>query len=150
MPLTDEQRLERKRGKARERQKAFRHKMLKSNESEAYRARRREQDNKSKKKKREEAKTVTIAKHGNNEATSEMVAEEAMSILAAAATARASAEGGSVPSSAGVPAVAATLVMDRGNRSAADRIREITELRESGLVTNEQFEKKRQEIIDSI
>ena len=85
MPLTDEERLERKRAKNRARQKAFRFRKLNSKDSEAYRTRRKEDDIKSKKKKKVEANIVSIALHGNLEANSEMVAEEAMSILAAAA-----------------------------------------------------------------
>jgi hypothetical protein len=53
------------------------------------------------------------------------------------------------------PAVMATAVemMERGDttrRSAAERIKEITQLHESGILTNKQYEKKKQEIIDSI
>jgi hypothetical protein len=48
----------------------------------------------------------------------------------------------------------ASAVMERGgdttHRSAAERIDEITQLHTSGILTNEQYEKKKQEIIDSI
>lgn len=37
-----------------------------------------------------------------------------------------------------------------GNRSAADRIKEISELRDQGVLTETEFQKKRQDIIDSI
>jgi hypothetical protein len=60
------------------------------------------------------------------------------------------------PSAAVVPAnsVAATAaypVMERGaERPTADRIKDITTLYESGVLTKDEFDKKRQEIIDSI
>lgn len=44
-----------------------------------------------------------------------------------------------------------TEAMDRGGpSSAAERIRTVTELHQSGVITEAQFEKKKQEIIDSI
>jgi hypothetical protein len=55
--------------------------------------------------------------------------------------------------SAPAPAMATVVAMERGDttrRSAAERIKEITRLHESGILTNEQYEKKKQEIIDSI
>jgi hypothetical protein len=81
MSPSDEESLERKRANNRARQQAFVQRQKKSKNSEAYRLRRREADKKSKQKKKPAAKTV-----GNQEATTERVGEEAMSILAAAAT----------------------------------------------------------------
>lgn len=86
MSPTDEESLERKRANNRARQKAFVQRKHKSKNSEAFRLRRREADNKSKQKKRAAAKTVKNVTHGNQEATTERVGEEEMSILAAAAT----------------------------------------------------------------
>ena len=55
------------------------------------------------------------------------------------------------PSYADTPVVEASVAMDRGaDRSAADRINEITKLHQSGVLTQEEFDKKRQDIIDSI
>lgn len=63
-------------------------------------------------------------------------------------------------SSTTAPVVAAAEVMQRGglvgdhrqtsHRPAAERICEITQLYESGILTKEQFEKKKQQIIDEI
>lgn len=48
-------------------------------------------------------------------------------------------------------AVVATPVMERGStKSPGDRIKDITDLRMSGVLTQEEFENKRQEIINSI
>lgn len=42
-------------------------------------------------------------------------------------------------------------VMDRGStKSAADRMKEINDFRDSGVLTNEEYTRKRQEIIDSL
>jgi hypothetical protein len=49
--------------------------------------------------------------------------------------------------------VATAVAMERGGtnpRSAEERIKELTKLREGEFLTNEQYEKKKQEIIDSI
>jgi hypothetical protein len=47
----------------------------------------------------------------------------------------------------GAPAAAS---MDRSGKSAAERIREITELRDSGVLTQAEFNKKKEEIVASI
>jgi hypothetical protein len=54
------------------------------------------------------------------------------------------------PTYADAAVVEATVAMDRGDRSAADRINEITKLHETGILTKEEFDKKRQDIIASI
>jgi hypothetical protein len=51
------------------------------------------------------------------------------------------------------PVMATAVAMERGDttrRSAAERINEITQLHQSGILTNEQYEKKKQDIVDSI
>ena len=57
-----------------------------------------------------------------------------------------------VPDHAFAEAVVAAPVMERGTTaiSAGDRIKDITDLRTSGILTKEEYDKKRQEIIDSI
>ena len=57
-----------------------------------------------------------------------------------------------VPNHAFAEAVVEAPVMERGTtaKSAADRIKDVTDLRTSGILTQEEYDKKRQEIIDSI
>jgi hypothetical protein len=57
--------------------------------------------------------------------------------------------GRSIPTA--VASVIATPVMERGStKSTADRIKDIADLCESGILTHEEYTKKRQEIIDSM